>query len=450
MVRRLPSRIRRAASQTPVRERRGARVAFYGPLPPAPTGIASYDAAVLAGLDRIGFTRRIPVDPVWPVGFRDIAAASDYPLGVFQMGNNATLHLAIYRAFWRARGLLVLHDLAFDDFVRALLAEADPLGVMAVREALAARAPVALDEGEPLRTPWCAAAARRARGIVVHSGFGRRYLEEVGCRTPIFVVPHPSVEDPAALAGAAPAAAELRAAAEARGARHLVVAPGDVNAAKQLDALVAAAGRLDPSVHVAIVGRRIPGYDIEPVLEAAAMGERVSFHHDVSDGTFRAWLLAADVIVDLRHPHRGEVSGTLIRAQQAGKPAVVSAVGTYLEAPGGTAVHVAAGATDSTELAAAIRDLLDDPERRSRMGEVAKGHIDRLRRTEAVAHGYAEAMDATLQIATDPAEAVGAAWARRLAELGMTEDLVRAGHGVAYVRALRDFTPSPQGLPGMR
>ena len=169
MMRRVSSRVfRRVVAPSPVRERRGARVGFYGPLPPAASGIATYDAAVLAGLDRIGFTERTPVDPVWPVGYRDVAAASDYPLGVFQMGNNASFHLAIYRAFWGARGLLVLHDLALDDFVRALLAEADPLGLVALREAIGARAPVAPDIDEPLRTPWCAAAVRRARGIVVH------------------------------------------------------------------------------------------------------------------------------------------------------------------------------------------------------------------------------------------------------------------------------------------
>jgi glycosyltransferase involved in cell wall biosynthesis len=442
MLRRAASRLARRAP-SPVRARRDARVAFYGPLPPARTGIATYDAAVLAGLERIGYTRRVPIDPVWPVGYRDVAAANDYPLGVFQIGNNAEHHLSIYRAFWSARGLLVLHDLALDDFVRALHSEADPLGLVAVREAFRARGLVDERIDEPLGIPWCAAAVRRAKGIVVHAGFCRRYLEGIGCRTPIFVIPHPPAEDPAALEGAAPDAASLRAAAERRGARHLVVAPGDVNAAKQLDALVAATAQMDPSVHVAIVGRRIPGYDVEPVVAAAGLGDRVQVHHDVGDGVFRAWLVAADVVVDLRHPHRGEVSGSLIRAQQAGRPVVVSGTGTYLETPPGTAVHVAPGPTDPTELAAAVRSLVEDPERRARMGEAARAHTERIARSEDVARGYADAIDATLRVATDPAERVGAAWARRLVEIGVTEDLVRSGYGVEYARALRDVTPSP-------
>jgi len=442
MLRRAASRFARRAP-SPVRGRRDARVGFYGPLPPAPTGIATYDAAVLTGLERIGFTRAVPIDPVWPVRYRDVAAANDYPLGVYQMGNNAEHHLSIYRAFWGARGLLVLHDLALDDFVRALHAEADPLGLVAVREAFGARR--LLDQGidEPLAIPWCAAAVRRAKGVVVHAEFCRRYLERVGCRTPIFVVPHPRVEEPEALERAAPEAASLRAAAERRGARHLVVAPGDLNAAKQLDALVIATAQMDLSVHVAIVGRRIPDYDAQAVVAVAGLGDRVQVHLDVSDDAFRAWLVAADVVVDLRHPHRGEVSGSLIRAQQVGRPAVVSATGTYLETPTGTALHVAPGPTDPSELAAAIRSLVEDPERRARMGDAAHAHIERIARSEEVARGYADAIEATLRLATDPAEKVGAAWARRLVEIGATEELVRSGYGVEYARALRDVTPMP-------
>jgi glycosyltransferase involved in cell wall biosynthesis len=328
-------------------------------MPPAPTGIAAYDAAIHGGLRRIGFD--VPIDVMWPVGPRQVAELASYPLGVFQLGNNAEFHLAIYRAAWRAGGLVVLHDLALDDFVGALSASGDPLGPVAVREALEAMPGVAdLDVDEPLRVPWCAAIARRARGIVVHSSFARAYLEAAGCRTPIFVVPHPPPEDPSDLAAAAPRAAALRASVASRGGSRLVVAPGDVNAAKQLESVLEAVAGLDGSVHLAIVGRRIPGYDVEPAVRATGLGERVDVRLDVSDEDFRAWLLAADVTVDLRHPHRGEVSGSLARSMQAGRPAIVSATGSYLDEPDDAIVRIAAGPADADELAAAIRGLLDD------------------------------------------------------------------------------------------
>ena len=44
---------------------------FCGPLPPAPTGIATYDRAVLDGLERIGFNERHRMDVLWPIEPRD-------------------------------------------------------------------------------------------------------------------------------------------------------------------------------------------------------------------------------------------------------------------------------------------------------------------------------------------------------------------------------------------
>ena len=444
MIRRIGHRLLGGAVRppSPVATAGAPRVAFLGPLPPAPTGIASYDRAILDGLRRIGL--EIPVDPLWPVRAREVAELASYPLGVFQLGNNADFHLAIYRAAWRSAGLLVLHDLALDDFVRALLASGDPLGVVAVREALEAMPRVShLEVDEPLRTPWCAAIARRARGIVVHSGFARRYLEACGCRTPIFVVPHPVPEDPADLEAAGPAGAMLRDRVAAAGGSHLVVAPGDVNAAKQLEPLLEAAAGLPAGVHVAIVGRRIPGYDVSAAVSSSGIAERVNVHLDVTDEEFRAWLVAADVVVDLRYPHRGEVSGSLARAMQVGRPAVVSATGSYLDAWDDAVVRIPAGPADPDRLAEAIRALLGDDERRSRMGAAGAAASAALRASVATAHGYAEAIRATLSLVTAPAYRVRARWARSLAEIGVDEAAVRGGAGLEYVRAVESFTRTP-------
>jgi glycosyltransferase involved in cell wall biosynthesis len=444
MIRRIAHRIwrRAVAPPSPVATAERRRVAFCGPMPPAPTGIAAYDAAILGGLQRIGF--ELPIDVMWPVGAKQVAELASYPLGVFQLGNNAEHHLAIYRAGWRAGGLVVLHDLALDDFVRALVATGDPLGAVAVREALEAAPRLAgLELDEPLRVPWSAAIARRARGIVVHSSFARAYLEAAGCRTPIFVVPHPPPEAPAAVASAGPRAAALRASIGARRGSQLVVAPGDVNAAKQLEVVMAAVARLDRSVRLAIVGRRIAGYDVGPAVRASGLGERISVHLDVSDGDFLAWLLAADVVVDLRHPHRGESSGSLARAMQAGRPTVVSATGSYLDEPDEAVVRIAAGPADPDELAAAIRGLLADDERRAQIGGAAAAASEARSASEAAARGYAEAIRATLSLVTAPGYRVAAAWAGSLAEVGVDEALVRDGAGTEYIRALASFTRSP-------
>jgi glycosyltransferase involved in cell wall biosynthesis len=422
------------------------RIAFYGPLPPAKTGIATYDRAVLEGLDRIGARARVPMDVVWPISHRDVAQAHTYLLGVFQMGNNVEFHLDIYRLIWQVPALVVLHDLALDDFVRGLQTKGDPLGFIAAREASAMKVnlhdPDAL-RNEPLREPWVASVARRARGIIVHSDFCRRYLEDAGCRTPVFVVPHPAVEPQGAFVAARPRARALRAPLEAVGVRTLVVAPGDLNAAKRLDSLIKAVASLDPSVGVAFVGRRIEGFDLEPLVEVARLGDRAVIAPDVSDEDFLAWLEAADVVVDLRFPHRGEVSGSLARAMQAGKPTIVSATGTYLDVPDDAVLRVAPGPTDPGELAARIRALADDPDLRARVGASAAAHVEEQRSAEATANGYAAAIGATLELVRDPSRAVLGRWAKSLADIGVTEDLLAEGYGLAYARALESFKRTP-------
>jgi glycosyltransferase involved in cell wall biosynthesis len=416
---------------------------FSGPLPPARTGVATYDREVLDGLRRIGFFDRHRMDVLWPIEPKDAPRLPGYRLGVFELGNNVEFHLEAYRAAFLAQAsLIVLHDLALDDFVRGLRTLGDPLGFMATREAAALRMNLTSPDivrNEPLREPWCAHVARRARGIIVHSEFCERYLAEAGCRTPVFVVPHPVVESDDDMRRAADRGRELRARLEANGMRSLVVAPGDLNEAKRLDAVLTAMHELDPSVHVAMVGRRIEGYDVDRVVETARLEHRVTLAPDVSDDDFRGWLAASDVVVDLRFPHRGEVSGSLIRAMQAGKPSIVSATGTYLDAPDDAVLRVAPGPTSPSELAGRIRLLMEDTDLRGRMGEAARAYVDAIRASEATAKGYERAIEETLRLVRAPAHKALAIWGKALADLGVDEADLREGVGVEYARALGTF-----------
>jgi glycosyltransferase involved in cell wall biosynthesis len=429
----------------PSRPRANGRIAFVGPMPPASTGIASYDRAVLDGLARTGFLERHRTDILWPLRPHHERSILDYELGIYQLGNNVEFHRGVYRLACSAPGLVVLHDLAIDGLVRGLQRVGDPFGAAAAREA--ARLIVRVSDpdiarNEPLQLVWCAGIARMARGIVVHSDFCRRYLESVGCLTPVFTVPHPVVQDEVLMRRAEPRARELRASLEARGARTVVIAPGDINEAKCLDALVEAMVTLPADVHAVLVGRRIPGTDIAAAIADHAVGDRVSVHYDVSDDDFRAWLVAADIAVDLRFPHRGEVSGSLAMAMVAGLPTIVSATGTYLDVPEEMVVRVAPGRADPVELAERIRMLSADPERRASIGGAARTHMGTLRASEATAKGYEEAILATRELVLDPTEPILHRWATSLAEIGVDETLVGDGYGTSYARALESFRRS--------
>ena len=105
------------------------------------------------------------------------------------------------------------------------------------------------------------------------------------------------------------AARVIRGSLESMGMRTLIGVFGDQNAAKLIDVVLEAMVRLPQDVHLALVGRRIPGYDVEPLVRGSGLGARVSVHTDVSHEDFLAWMCAAgSTAVDLRFPHRGEVS----------------------------------------------------------------------------------------------------------------------------------------------
>lgn len=431
--------------------RREPRIAWLSPMPPARTGVASYSRAVLDGLDRIGYTNeRHRIEPIWPLQPRHEGTIPWHTMGVYHLGNNVAFHRDVYRHAIQTPGLVVIHDLALDDFVRGMIVGGDPLGHQAMREGLAnapklATLPDAV-ANEPLRIPFVAHVARRARGIVVHSPFVERYLRTIGCRTPVTVSPHPAVESAESVTKALAHRPVVRGPLEVVGMRSLVGVFGDQNEAKLIDLVLAATATLPEDVHVALVGRRIEGYDLGPVVRASGLADRVHVREDVTDEDFLAWVAAADVAVDLRHPHRGEVSGALSRAMQCGRATVVSATGTYLDVPDELVARVPAGRPDPAEIAAVLRDLLGDDDRRARVGFLASEHLAGLAREEATAHAYAAAIDGTLALQRDPTRRALARWGGALVDLGVTEETLARGYGVSYARALDDFaTPSSPG-----
>ncbi|HET8645129.1 MAG TPA: hypothetical protein VFO85_06555, partial [Vicinamibacteria bacterium] len=86
-------------------------------------------------------------------------------------------------------------------------------------------------------------------------------------------------------------------------------------------------------------------------------------------------LCAADVVLSLRFPTHGEISGALVRALAVGRPALVTA-GTPAaeEFPEGVVVPVTPGPQEEDELVALLDRLLGDAGLRERIGRLAAGH----------------------------------------------------------------------------
>ena len=84
-------------------------------------------------------------------------------------------------------------------------------------------------------------------------------------------------------------------------------------------------------------------------------------------------LLAADVVLALRFPSRGEASGVLMRALAAGRASIVSSGSTADEdLPQGVVARVNPGPAEIRELAALLEFLLTDESARLRLESLAR------------------------------------------------------------------------------
>jgi glycosyltransferase involved in cell wall biosynthesis len=157
---------------------------------------------------------------------------------------------------------------------------------------------------------------------------------------------------------------------------------------------------------------------------------------NVSDDDFLSWLCAFDVLVNLRFPHRGETSGSLVRALHVGVPTIVSGVGTYLEVPDDVVRHIPAGPPDPVDLAEAVDDLAGDADRRARMRERARAYAETELAPTATAAVYEAAVQEVLTEQEDPYRRAMTRWAECLSGVGVDADDVDLGFGTRYADAL--------------
>ena len=104
----------------------------------------------------------------------------------------------------------------------------------------------------------------------------------------------------------------------------------------------------------------------------------------LSSDDFVRHLCAADVVLALRFPSHGEISGALLRALGVGRPALVTA-GTPAaqEFPQGVVIPIDPGPREEAELAAFLEVLAARPSLGERIGRRAREHVARLHDLEA-------------------------------------------------------------------
>ncbi len=318
-------------------------VGFHSPLPPAPTGVADYAAALLEALRALG---ELKVNE--PGG--DVC--------LYHLGNNQ-LHAGIYRQALRRPGVVVLHDAVLHHFFlgslgREAYIEEFVWNYGAWSRGLAAelwdeRRRSAYDD-RYFRYAMVRRVAEASRAVVVHNPGAARIVAAHAPGARVVEIPH---------LFRAPAPVAEAEAVRWRG-RH-GIAPrtflfgvfGHLRESKRLLPAMRAVGRVrEAGVDAALlVSGEFASPDLaraaEPLLAAPGV-VRTGF---LPEREFWTAAMAVDACVNLRAPAAGETSGIGIRLMGIGKPVLVTAGEETARFPETACVRVESGVAEERMLA---------------------------------------------------------------------------------------------------
>ncbi|MBL8174975.1 MAG: glycosyltransferase [Bryobacterales bacterium] len=347
------------------------RVAYFSPLPPAKSGIADYSAALVEEL-KLRVQLSVFEDGVYE------PSKDDVPL--YQIGNNQH-HIHAYDTALRHPGVAVLHEanlhhLICDRTIRrdewdGYVAEAEYNGGPAARAHAerVRRLEVGPDyDGLPMLRRILEA----SRGVIVHSEFVERQVRAAGFEKPVAVIPH---------------GAWLPETGDRLGFRHrlgldeqtpLVGVFGFLKPYKRIRESLRAFRRLSrliPGAKMILVGEPHPELPLASLISSMQLDEQVRVLGFVPIEDFDGYIAACDVILNLRYPTVGESSGTLLRALGAGKPVLVSDIGSFAEYPDGAVWKVPVDASEEDQIFEALNTLLSRPEVARGLGAEARRYV---------------------------------------------------------------------------
>lgn len=366
------------------------RIAYFSPFPPKQTGIALYSEELvselrkLVSVDCYDFNNDHANDP--STGFGDfapsgrISALHACDAVLYHLGNNPHFHLDILETLRLWPGIVVLHDIVLyylfaglgnAGLVKHLWMVEGRNGTDLLTELL----DTSLDRDilrypHPERHPLTSAVFPYATRIIVHNKSARDRIIKMGYTGAIDVIPH--LVFPSADTGlSSEKIGQLRCQHGISSDEVVVGCLGFIGPTKRIAQVCQALRTLEDHLkfRFLIVGE---GPDVDRLIDDSGLTE-VTIRTGFVDATeFSSYLGLTDILVNLRYPSMGESSGTLTRAMNLGKPAIVTRDGAFAELPDEAVYKIDVGPNEARDLATAIRTLVGDPALRTRMGKHAQ------------------------------------------------------------------------------
>lgn len=392
---------------------RGARprLAYISPLQSAQSGIADYSGELLPEL-AAHYDIEVIVEQVehltdpWVLGHarqRSVAwfeaHASRYDRILYHFGNSH-FHQHMFALIERCPGVVVLHDFFLSGIQRHRDVTGQAPGAWAAEllrahgwEALTHRL-VAQDSLDVVDFwPCNLEVLQRALGVIVHGEYSRQLATQ--WYGPAYA------EDWAVIPLLrAPIADRRRKAARvALGLRDsdvLVCSFGLLGKPKlnhqMLEAWLTSSLAQDSQCQLVFVGQASGEYGEHIRQQLRGARGRIRITGWADDDTYRQYLAAADIAVQLRTLSRGETSAAVLDCMNYGIATIVNANGSMAELPS-DAVWMLDDALSTEALVCALEALRRDAAQRAELGTRARAHIRAHHQPRACAAQYAQAIE---------------------------------------------------------
>ncbi len=365
------------------------KVAYFSPLPPKRTGVASYSRYLIPALAKKSEVHVFDNGPVQPPADcplidyvsdpASLLSLDAYDACIYHLGNNPLYHSYIYDVFLHHPGVVVLHD----SVLYFLMAGRDPGALL--KELCIENGNVGLLDwshilaispgADPLQYPFpelfplVTRVLRNARALIVHSNTTKRCLLEYRCERPIHVI-NMIASGSTNNHGGPGLRKELGLPAETL----LIGTFGFIGATKRPSTILRALSSLGNRfpAKLLVVGE---GQDVTSMIRSFGLQDRVICLGFVNDADFDKYLQAVDIVVNLRYPSMGETSLTLIQAMYHARPCVVTNEAWFSELPDECLWKISAGETEMDELRQALTVLAENPDRRRSLGGAAREYV---------------------------------------------------------------------------
>jgi glycosyltransferase involved in cell wall biosynthesis len=356
------------------------KVGFFSPLPPAPTGVADYSAALLPLLRSCGAVEIAP---------------SECDVALYHVGNN-TLHRDIYQRALTHPGVVVLHDAVLQHLLLGMLDPKEYVGEFVYnygepardlgRQLWEQRARSGADSRYFAR-PMLKRIASAARAVIVHNPAAATLVREHAPQANVFEIPH-LFQQPAL-----PSAEETVRFRESLGLTPetlLIGTFGHQRETKRLTVLLRAfqsALRAHTDVRLLVSGEFISSA-FENAIAPLLQHPRIIRTAYLPEHELWRYAAATDVCINLRYPSAAETSGIAIRMMGIGKPVIFTASEALARIPANACLLLDTGPGEEQMLAGYIAWLAGNREAGLEIGRRAAVHVAQCHAPEKVAREY--------------------------------------------------------------